>query len=53
MAKATKGMGFKAATKDVMKSGKSEDAAQRIIAASTRSASDAAKKANSNLNKVK
>jgi len=52
--KAKKGMGFKAATENVAKKeGISSDRASAIIAASTRKASPAAKKANPNLKKVK
>lgn len=52
--KEKKGMGFKAAAKNVAeKKGIPMDRAQAIIAASTRSASPEAKKNNSNLKKVK
>jgi hypothetical protein len=53
MMKEKKGMGFKAAKKQVMKkSGVSEESASRILAAGARKASPAAKKANPNLKKV-
>jgi len=49
-----KGMGFKAAAANVVrKQGVSEEAADRIIAAGARNASDKTKKANPNLKKVK
>lgn len=48
-----KGMGFdKASSQIAKKSGVSQKAADRILAASTRKASPAAKKANPNLKKV-
>jgi hypothetical protein len=54
MAKAKKGMGFKAAQSQIAaKQGISKDRAGAILAASTRKASPAAKKRNPNLNKVK
>lgn len=49
-----KGMGFKAAQSSIAKkSGVSSKAAGAILAASTRKASPAAKRANPNLKKVK
>lgn len=52
--KTKKGMGFKAAQKQIMKkSGVSKESAGAILASSTRKASPAAKKANPNLKKVK
>ncbi len=49
-----KGMGFKAAQQQIAKkSGVSMDRAGAILAASTRKASPAAKRANPNLKKVK
>ena len=52
--KEKKGMGFKAAAKNVAKKeGVPMDRAKAIIAASTRKASPKAKAANPNLNKVK
>lgn len=51
--KVKKGMGFKAAQKQIMASGKSEESAAKILAAGARKASPAAKKANPNLKKVK
>lgn len=51
--KAKKGMGFKAASQSVQKSGYSKKAADAIIASAARNASPAAKKANPNLKKVK
>lgn len=48
-----KGMGFKAAQKNIMKSGKSEEAAGAILASAARKASPFAKKKNPNLKKVK
>lgn len=49
-----KGMGFKAAQKDIArKSGVSMESAGAILAASTRNASAKAKRANPNLKKVK
>lgn len=48
-----KGMGFKAAQKNIMKSGKSKEAAGAILAAAARKASPAAKRKNPNLKKVK
>jgi len=54
MAKAKKGMGFKAAQSQIAKrQGISKDRAGAILAASTRKASPAAKKRNPNLKKVK
>ena len=54
MAKARKGMGFKAAMQNVMRnSGVSPDAAGAIVASAARNASPAAKAANPNLRKVK
>lgn len=54
MAKARKGMGFKAAQSQIAKrQGISKDRAGAILAASTRRASAAAKKRNPNLKKVK
>lgn len=48
-----KGMGFKAAAKNIMsKEGVSKKAAGAILASSTRNASKAAKKENPNLKKV-
>lgn len=53
-AAAKKGMGFKAAQKQIAKKqGVSSERAGAILAASTRKASPAAKKANPNLKKVK
>lgn len=53
MAKAKKGMGFKAAAASVAsKEGVSKERASAIIAAGARKASPAAKKANPNLKKV-
>lgn len=53
MAKAKKGMGFKAAQKQIAKKqGISEERAGAILAAGARKASAAAKKANPNLYKV-
>ena len=51
--KVKKGMGFKAAQKNIMKSGKSEEAAGAILASAARKASPFAKKKNPNLKKVK
>ena len=52
--KTKKGMGFKAAQKQIMKkSGVSKESAGAILASATRKASPAAKKANPNLKKVK
>lgn len=52
--KAHKGMGFKAAQKQIArKEGVSMKAAGAILASSTRKASPAAKRANKNLNKVR
>ena len=51
--KPKKGMGFKAAQENIMKSGKSKDAAGAILAAAARNASPAAKRKNPNLKKVK
>ena len=51
--KSKKGMGFKAASESVQKSGKSKEAADAIIASASRNASPAAKAANPNLRKVK
>jgi hypothetical protein len=54
MAKAKKGMGFKAAQNQIAsKQGISQKRAGAILAASTRGASKAAKKRNPNLRKVK
>lgn len=54
MAKARKGMGFKAAAGNIEKrEGVSKERADAILAASTRKASAKAKKANPNLKKVK
>lgn len=51
---AKKGMGFKAAQKQIaQKEGISQDRAAAILAASARKASPAAKKANPNLKNVK
>ncbi len=51
--KVNKGMGFKAASSNIAKKeGVSQNAASRILAASTRSSSKSAKKANPNLKKV-
>lgn len=53
-APAKKGMGFKAAQASIAKKeGVSKDRAGAILAAATRKASPAAKKANPNLKKVK
>lgn len=53
MAKARKGMGFKAALQNVMRnSGVGRDSAGAILAAGARNASPAAKAANKNLSKV-
>jgi hypothetical protein len=53
MAKAKKGMGFKAAQESIAKkSGVSKESAGAILANATRKASPAAKKANSNLKNV-
>lgn len=49
---AKKGMGFKAAQKNIMARGKSEDEAGAILAAGARKASPFAKKKNPNLGKV-
>lgn len=52
--KEKKGMGFKAAQKNIMqKEGVSKERAGAILASSTRSASASAKKKNPNLKKVK
>jgi hypothetical protein len=52
-AKSKKGMGFKAAQKQIAaKQGISQDRAGAILASSTRKASPAAKKRNPNLKKV-
>jgi len=51
--KSKKGMGFKAAQKNIMASGKSKEAAGAILASATRNASAAAKRRNPNLKKVK
>ena len=51
--KAKKGMGFKAAQKEIMAKGKSKEAAGAILAAGARKASPFAKKKNPNLKKVK
>ena len=54
MAKARKGMGFKAALQNVMRnSGVGRDSAGAILASAARNASPAAKAANPNLKKVK
>lgn len=54
MSKAKKGMGFKAASKNIQeKEGVSKAKADAILASATRKASPAAKKANPNLKKVK
>lgn len=54
MAKARKGMGFRAAVQNVMRnSGVSPDAAGAIVASAAHNASPAAKAANPNLRKVK
>jgi len=54
MSKAKKGIGFKAASKNIQKKeGVSKEAANAILAASTRKASASAKKKNPNLKKVK
>lgn len=54
MAEAKKGMGFKAASAQIAKrSGVSGERADAILAASSRKASAAAKRANPNLKKVK
>lgn len=51
--KTSKGMGFKAAQKQIMKkSGVSKESAGKILASGARKASPAAKKANPNLKKV-
>lgn len=53
MARARKGMGFKAAMQNVMRnSGVSPEAAGAIVASAARNASPAAKAANKNLSKV-
>lgn len=53
MAKAKKGMGFKAAQMQIAKkNGISQDRAGAILASAARKASPAAKKANPNLKKV-
>lgn len=51
--KSKKGMGFTAAQKQIMKTGKSKESAAKILASGARKASPAAKKANPNLKKVK
>jgi len=52
--KAKKGMGFKAAAKNIAKKeGISQERANAILASSTRKASPAAKRANPNLKRVK
>ncbi len=51
--KSKKGMGFKAAQKNIMKGGKSEEEAGAILAAGARNASPFAKAKNKNLKKVK
>ena len=51
--KSKKGMGFKAAQKNIMKRGKSEEEAGAILAAGARNASPFAKAKNTNLKKVK
>lgn len=54
MAKVKKGMGFKAAQKNIAsKQGVSMESAGAILAASARKASPAAKRKNPNLKKVK
>lgn len=54
MAKAKRGMGFKAAAKQISKKeGVSKERAGAILAASTRRASPAAKRKNPNLKKVR
>jgi len=54
MSKVKKGMGFKAAQNNIAKKeGVSKEEAGAILAASTRKASSAAKKANPNLKNVK
>ena len=50
---AKKGMGFKAAQKQIMAKGKSKEAAGAILAAGARNASPFAKAKNPNLKKVK
>lgn len=51
--KVKKGMGFKAAQKNIMASGKSKEAAGAILASAARNASPAAKRKNPNLKKVR
>jgi len=51
--KSKKGMGFKAAQENIMKSGKSKEAAGAILASAARNASPSAKKKNPNLKKVR
>lgn len=51
--KSKKGMGFKAAQKQIMGSGKSEEAAGAILAAGARNASPFAKAKNKNLERVR
>ena len=51
--KAKKGMGFKAASEQIQKGGKSKESADAILASAARNASPAAKAANPNLKKVK
>ena len=51
--KAKKGMGFKAAQANIMKGGKSKEAAGAILASAARNASPFAKSKNPNLKKVK
>lgn len=54
MAKSKRGMGFKAASKQIAKKGGySLDTAKKIAASAARKASPAAKKKNPNLKKVK
>lgn len=54
MVKERKGMGFKGAEKNIMKSeGLSKQSAGAILASSARNASKSAKKSNPNLNNVK
>jgi hypothetical protein len=51
--KVRKGMGFKAAQRNIMASGKSKEAAGAILAASARNASRGARKRNPNLKHVR
>lgn len=53
MAKSHKGMGFKAAQKQIQAEGYSKKSAGAILAKRTRGASPKAKKANPNLKKVR